>query len=499
MKITTSLFLSFTVMAVLIGIAGFVSYSQVTKLQDSIDVVQNVHTPEIILVGEIKSNFNEMVGAELAYQLHHTDPHLEVAQAARAKLLESYSDYKDWLKDDPAVQKLGEEISDLFVVADQMSAQTEEELASDGHINIDRIHYQLLIFDYQKAKVDQILDNETNRHYVALQTTGATVFADIERGLQFTSILAVTGVAVVIAIGGLAAYSISQRVKQLRTVASGIAGGNLELKIKTTGSDELSALASSFEQMRGNLVSAQQELSSKNLKLQEIDKLKDEFISIASHELRTPIHPILGYALKAREGKVPMQTAIDVICTQAERLRRLANDILDVSRIESGTMSYNMQKVGIHEVLQNCLVASSSTISSKEVEINTKLDEENNDLEIVADKDRLTQVFSNILSNAAKFTKKGSINVETHVDKGTEKMEISISDTGGGIPKEILPRLFGKFATKSMPMDGTNGTGLGLFISRAIVNAHGGEILGYNNNIGGATFKVVLPVNGRKK
>jgi signal transduction histidine kinase len=334
---------------------------------------------------------------------------------------------------------------------------------------------------------------------LALQTTGANVFTDIERGLQLTSILAVTGVAVVIATGGLAAYSISQRVRQLRTDASGIAGGNLELKIKTTGDDEISALASSFEQMRGNLVRAQQELGSKNLKLQEIDQLKDEFISIASHELRTPIHPILGYALKAREGKISMQTAIDVICTQAERLKRLTNDILDVSRIESGTMSYNMQKVGIHQVLQNCLVASTSTINSKEVEISTKLDEENKNIEIVADKDRLTQVFSNIISNALKFTKKGSINIETHVDKSTEKMEINISDTGGGIPKEILPRLFGKFATKSLPIDGTNGTGLGLFISRAIVNAHGGEIEGYNNNIGGATFKIELPVNGRKR
>jgi signal transduction histidine kinase len=200
----------------------------------------------------------------------------------------------------------------------------------------------------------------------------------------------------------------------------------------------------------------------------------------------------------ARQGKIPMKMAMDVIYKQAERLKQLANDILDVSKIESGSMSYNMQKVGIHEVLLNCLVASSSTVDSKEVRINAKIDEDNKDVEIVADKDRLTQVFSNILGNAVKFTKKGSINVETHLDRGSDKFEITFSDTGGGIPQEILPRLFSKFASKSLADSSSHGTGLGLFISKAIVNAHGGEIIGYNNNIGGATFKIELPVGGKR-
>jgi signal transduction histidine kinase len=363
---------------------------------------------------------------------------------------------------------------------------------------IDRLHPQILEFNDLAAQVRADLDSEVDANYASLQTTQLGVLAGIEQGINITAILTVTAVVVVFATGGLAAYSISRRVTALKVVANDIAGGKLDEQIKTTGSDEISSLATAFERMRENLVQAQQELESKNIKLQELDKLKDEFIGVASHELRSPIHPILGYASMARQGKIPMKMAMDVIYKQAERLKQLANDILDVSKIESGSMSYNMQKVGIHEVLLNCLVASSSTVDSKAVQINARIDKDNKDIEIVADKDKLTQVFSNIIGNAVKFTKKGSINVETYLDRESDKFEITVSDTGGGIPAEILPRLFTKFASKSLADTSSHGTGLGLFISRAIVNAHGGEIFGYNNNIGGATFKIELPVSGNK-
>lgn len=496
MKIRTSLVISFSVMAVLIGVAGFVSYSQVSRLQASVDRVQNVDTPAIIALGNIKSDFNEFHAAILAYNIHQSDVHLEWVTTTKDNLLNSYDEYRVIAGNGAGAQKLGDDINAIFVIGDRMVL---DRLNEQGEVpDIERLHPQILEFDAQAAKVRADLDGEIAANYASLQTTELGVLADIEQGINITAVLTITAVAVVFATGGLAAYSISQRVTKLQTVANDIAGGNLDEEIRTTGSDEISALASSFEQMRGNLVSAQDELESQNVKLQELDKLKDEFIGIASHELRSPIHPILGYASMAKQGKIPMEIAIDVIHKQAEKLKQLANDILDVSRIESGSMSYNMQKVGIHEVLLSCLVASSSIVNSKEVSINAKIDEENEDVEIVADKDRLTQVFSNILNNAVKFTKKGSINVETRLDTGTDKLEISISDTGGGIPKEILPHLFGKFATQGTPESG-HGTGLGLFISRAIVNAHGGEIIGYNNNIGGATFKIELPVGGKKR
>ncbi|MGH9909421.1 MAG: sensor histidine kinase, partial [Nitrososphaerales archaeon] len=115
------------------------------------------------------------------------------------------------------------------------------------------------------------------------------------------------------------------------------------------------------------------------------------------------------------------------------------------------------------------------------------------DIEIYADKGRLTQALTNTIGNAVKFTKKGYVTVESKFLAGENKIEIEISDTAGGIPKDILPKLFGKFVTKSIGNENQHGTGLGLFISKAIVTAHRGEIFAYNNNEDGATFMIVLP------
>jgi signal transduction histidine kinase len=231
-----------------------------------------------------------------------------------------------------------------------------------------------------------------------------------------------------------------------------------------------------------------------NAELKKLDKLKDEFISVASHELRSPIHPILGYASMARDGMIPSKEALDVIYAQAIRLKQLANDILDVSRIESGTLPYTMKKIGIHAVLLGCVEATRPSVNAGKVSLTTVVSPENEDLEIVGDRERLTQVFMNILGNAVKFTKKGRIIVETRLAAAGNKMEILFSDTGGGIPEEVLPKLFNKFVTKKVGEDVAHGTGLGLFICKAIVEAHGGKISAYNNGDGGATFRIELPL-----
>jgi signal transduction histidine kinase len=116
------------------------------------------------------------------------------------------------------------------------------------------------------------------------------------------------------------------------------------------------------------------------------------------------------------------------------------------------------------------------------------------DVEIELDADRISQVLTNILGNAAKFTEKGKIKIETsRASDDNSLIEIRISDTGGGIPEEILPRLFEKFATKDVGDSAKHGIGLGLYISKAIVRAHNGKISAFNNSEGGATFVISLP------
>jgi PAS domain S-box-containing protein len=237
------------------------------------------------------------------------------------------------------------------------------------------------------------------------------------------------------------------------------------------------------------------EKANEELKLKE--QLKNEFVAIASHELRTPIQPILGYALLAKRGKISQDAAWDGVLKEARRLQQLANDILDVSRIESGGLAYHMEKIAIGHLIESVLSSAMPNLA-KDVSLESNLDEESKVVEAEIDKSRMTQLLTNIIGNAMKFTKSGNIQVESQLSQNKNKIQIRISDTGGGIPQEVLPKLFGKFVTREVGTSDHSGTGLGLFISKAIVTAHKGDIHASNNNNGGATFTIVLPLDQSK-
>ena len=220
------------------------------------------------------------------------------------------------------------------------------------------------------------------------------------------------------------------------------------------------------------------------------DKVQKEFINVAAHELRTPIQPILGLAevLSTKKGGIEQYNElIDAIIRNARRLQRLTEDILDVTRIESNSLALNKQKFNLNDIITGIIndIIVKKDFNSK----NVKLMYEPKDIFVKADRSRLTQVISNLLSNSVKFTKKGTIRVTTKI-KDEQNVIVGIKDTGSGINSEIFPRLFSKFATKS-----DKGTGLGLFIAKSIVEAHGGKISAENNaERKGATFVLDLPI-----
>jgi two-component system sensor histidine kinase VicK len=230
-------------------------------------------------------------------------------------------------------------------------------------------------------------------------------------------------------------------------------------------------------------------------KLKEADKIKDEFINVAAHELRTPIQPILGLAdvlrSKLRHGKQE-EEYLDVIIRNAKRLQRLSEDILDITRIESKSLGLKKELFNLSEMILSAIADSNNQVAKENKDTNLKLEfiDSKEDIFIEADKGRINQVISNLLSNAIKFTNEGTVSVSVALVPNNNEIVVSISDTGLGIDSDILPRLFTKFATKS-----TTGTGLGLFISKSIIEAHGGKIWGKNNypEGKGATFTFSLP------
>jgi signal transduction histidine kinase len=256
------------------------------------------------------------------------------------------------------------------------------------------------------------------------------------------------------------------------------------------------------------------ELRTANEELRNHDKMQKEFINIAAHELRTPIVPILGFSEllysnvkehhqqqgegQEEEQQKEMLGMLEIILRNANRLHQLTENILDVTRIQSNTLKLRKEKFNLNDAILNIIDDCRKQIASGNNNTELIYEPSNGTILVEADRQRLTQVISNLLGNATKFTKEAGDTVTVSIDRTKDdrrEILLTISDTGAGIDAEIMPRLFTKFTTKSY-----QGTGLGLFISKSIVEAHGGKMWAKNNcdpsgrKQRGATFYFTIPI-----
>lgn len=235
------------------------------------------------------------------------------------------------------------------------------------------------------------------------------------------------------------------------------------------------------------------ELETANERLTEHDKLQNEFINIAAHELRTPIQPMLVLSelmtasLDNKDKVEVSREDVELLARNANRLERLSSQILELARIEGGLVHLDLEPVDISTKVRNVIENVHRTIKR---DIDIRYIEPEKPLTVRADKIKLFEVLSNLLGNAIKFTQHGIITISAQSEDGKEAI-IKVADTGAGIDPEIMPRLFTKFASKS-----DSGTGIGLYIAKNIIEAHGGRIWAENNKSGeGATFAFTLPMS----
>jgi signal transduction histidine kinase len=251
-------------------------------------------------------------------------------------------------------------------------------------------------------------------------------------------------------------------------------------------------------------------------KLKEMDKMKDEFINIAAHELRTPIQPIIGLSeiLRSRirnnddanhsSSNLENQEFVDVILRNGQRLEKLVEDVLDVTKIESRSLELHKERFDLNDLIINIIddimAADAESMvyglpARRKGKNNVKITYQPRPLYVYADKNRVAQVISNLLNNALKFTSEGYVMITAEKERAKnshsqDAVIIRVCDSGPGVDPEIMPRLFTKFSSKSF-----SGTGLGLYICKNIVEAHGGSIWAENNkDTNGATFSFALPI-----
>jgi len=372
-------------------------------------------------------------------------------------------------------------------------------------------------------------------------------FAPLEKLEYLTIISGILVAILVIIVSLIIGKSISNPIQKLNNASKDISQGKFDNPIRITrGSDEIKELSKQLDIMRQNIhytnnhlnelvkertqklektitelkekeevvKTINKQLVSANNELTIHDKMQKEFINIAAHELRTPIMPILGLSellynkvINKKGSSLKQETLkehLQIIVRNSYRLQKLVEAVLDVTKLESRIFKLNTELVELNEVIANVVIDFENIIKNKKHDNddknknNVKIIYEpnrNNKIFVNVDKTRLIQVISNILDNALKFTQGGFIIITTRItnkekDTNNDKVIVMIKDSGIGIDNEILPRLFTKFATKS-----DQGTGLGLFIAKKIIEAHGGKIWAQNNTNGiGSTFYFTIPI-----
>jgi signal transduction histidine kinase len=300
---------------------------------------------------------------------------------------------------------------------------------------------------------------------------------------------AISAMIVAILLAGLISLwlirSITRPVFDLESGMHAVAGGDFthKLRVRPDRPDEFGRLSQSYEAMANRLA--------------QLDRLKAEFVSVASHELKTPINVILGYVELLEDGiygklQDQQREVCETIAGQARNLTRLVRRLLDVSRFEAGGGALECRQLNLARFLDTLQSSFSVLAMQRTVQFQVNRSEAL-PAEVRWDEDRMSEVLGNLLSNAFKFTPRGG-RVELSAESSNGDIMIEVSDTGAGIPPEQLPRIFQKFyQADNQAKASAKGTGLGLAIAKEIVEAHGGSITAHSEAGHGATFRIILP------
>jgi len=242
-----------------------------------------------------------------------------------------------------------------------------------------------------------------------------------------------------------------------------------------------------------------EDLEKANEKLKELDQMKSEFLSLATHQIRAPLTAIKGYSSMLLEGDfgvLPQKAkdSVNTIMKSCQNLINIVGDFLNISRIEQGRMVYEKTVFDMGKLVKEVVEAIKPNIQNAGLALNIEIPE-NLNAKVNADRDKIEQVVGNVLDNAIKYTPKGSIGVSVLKDKETVK--VAIKDSGVGIPSDEMNKLFNKFSrTKDANKTSVTGTGLGLYIAKKMVEAHKGDIKVSSEGVGkGTTFIIEMPAS----
>jgi signal transduction histidine kinase len=283
--------------------------------------------------------------------------------------------------------------------------------------------------------------------------------------------------------------SMRRPLEDLVEASGRLAGGNLDARVKVGGLSETATLGAAFNEMA-------EELQRRAGERDQLDRMKDEFVLTASHELRSPLTSVQGFAellLLEREKLSPQQAeTVEVILDNTRHLVRLLNDLLDLARSDAGRLTIRPEPTGAANLIEDAVRTMRAQLDARQQELSLEIEA---DLPwIEADRDRIRQVLVNLLTNANEYCPEGA-GIEVKAHRTDAEVEIDVIDNGPGIPEQQLEHIFERFTRGDAgETQRVGGTGLGLAISKSLIELHGGTLAAESTQGSGSTFRIRLPV-----
>jgi two-component system, sensor histidine kinase ChiS len=354
--------------------------------------------------------------------------------------------------------------------------------------------------DRQLIQVTPLQDGRGLDWLIVVMIPESDFMAQINANTRTTILLCLVALLVAAIAGILTSRWVVLPIQKLNDSAKAIAQGDWDRPVNLHRGDEVGELAKSFNTMANQLQQSFASLEGKNGELQRLDKLKDEFLANTSHELRTPLNATIGIVESMLDGATGLLSDLQrknlfMVAQSGHRLSNLVNDILDFSKLQHNTLELKIQPIGLREIVEIVLTLCQSLIGNKNLQLINAVSP--NLPPVQADENRLQQILYNLIGNAIKFTDRGMVGVSAElVTQPQFQLKITVSDTGIGIAPDKFDQIFESFEQA----DGSTareygGTGLGLAVTKKLVELHGGEITVNSVVESGSQFIFTLPVN----
>ena len=480
---------------VILTVVGFVLYEYTGSLHDAADTEKQTQNT-VSKLDEILRLTLDVDAAVSGFIITGNDTYLTPYETAKPKIAQNIAQLRAMMADTPSelgdVQKLETSTAEYIAQADGKIERRKTEGFDATILSLGNSSERSITANI-RSSIDRLKTAELNR----LEEQEKSLDQNFYRTIWVLIVGCLSGIFAL----GLANLVVSREIRKRRSAETALTEANRELEVRIDErTEELEKVNESLRLVASEREDLLKKEQSARREAEIANRLRDEFMATVSHELKTPLNSILGWARMLKTGdldEAQVAKALGTIIKNSETQNRLIEDLLDVARIISGKLVLELEPVNPSELIHDTIESIQPLAQAKKIEVVEDLRNYGEPLTISGDRNRLTQVFTNLLTNAVKFTPEGG-RIDVRLEARDGNLSVSVKDNGIGITPDFLPKVFERFRQDVSGATNNGGLGLGLAIVRQLVEMHGGSVQVRSEGVDqGSEFTVELPAQHR--